>query len=515
MKVELTMPLIKRLTLDQRPTGVDAHGNLVFAANPSKKDYIVYDANQEAPPGFGVKIARKKTFIIRRKIHGKSIMPTVGNVADFMADGGKAPLTLARSKAAAMALEMVETGQNPNESARKAVAAEVTLEAVFKAYREHMRTRTVKPASAETVRVIDRAINKFKPWGWLTRKVKEITAEEVKAKFLVGRDIYPVANEQAFRWASAAIAWHMGTEALNAAAANRSPMLKANPFTILVIDKMYPTMQQKETIYKEGKKRNPLSPKKTLGPFLEAAWSKGQTNDNLTGVHFLIAMLLWGCRKSEHAQCQWGELLDADQKKVTSHVAFGDDEYGDHVFFYGTKGGKNHRLPIGPMSVGLLRLRQTAAKDEALKRGFASHSRSYVFPARNKFSKTGHYINPDELRHAIMEEAGIERLTNHDLRRTFGALMTSLQVPEVIKGTFFNHAHATVSDRYTEAEWDELRSWMTKIEQAILLTAPNVYNALKPTHWPPIAAPEPHVCKPQKPRTGRPKKTTASSTVAV
>ncbi len=507
MKIELTMPLIKRLRIEQRPTGIDGQGDLIFEANPDGKDYIVYDASQEAPPGFGVRIAKKKTFIIRRKIHGKSIMPTVGNVADFMADGGKSPLTLARSKASAMALQMIETGKNPNDVARKLSAAELTLASACASYREHMRTRTVKPASGETLRVVDRAVRKFGVWGWLGRKVKDITPDEIKTKFLAGRDVHPVANEQAFRWASAAVAWHIGTEALNAATANRDPMLRANPFSVLVLDGMYRTREQKEAIYKEGNKRNPLSPSKTLGPFLEAAWSKGHTNDNGTGVHFLIAMLLWGCRRSEHAKCQWGELVPADSRKTTSHVVLGDDEdYGPHVFFHKTKGNKNHRLPIGPMALSLLKLRSVAAADEVLKRGFGAKSRNFVFPARNKSSKTGYYSNPDELRHAIMEEAGIQRLTNHDLRRSFGTLMTSISVPDVIKSAFFNHSRAHVTDLYTKAEWSMLREWMTKIEQAILATAPNVYNALKPVDWPMLPAPEPHVCKPSKPRSGRPSK---------
>lgn len=313
-------------------------------------------------------------------------MPTVGNVNDF-GGGDRSPLKLARAKAAEMALEMVQTGQNPKEIARKKSAAEVTLAAVFAAYREHMRTRTVKPASAETLRVIDRAINKFKPWGWLTRKVKEITAEDIKEKFLQGRDVYPVANEQAFRWASAAVAWHMGTESLNAAAADRSPMLRANPFSILVLDKMYQTTEQKEKIYKETNKRNPLSPKNTLGKFLEVAWSKGQTNNNQTGVHFLIAMLLWGCRRSEHAKCQWGELLDADQKKITSHVELDDAEHGPYVFFYATKGDKTHRLPLGPMSVNLLKMRLAATAENSLKMGFQTKSRPFVFLLVTSFQK--------------------------------------------------------------------------------------------------------------------------------
>ena len=84
--------------------------------------------------------------------------------------------------------------------------------------------------------------------------------------------------------------------------------------------------------------------------------------------------------------------------------------------------------------------------------------------------------------------------------------MTSLGVDDVIKSRFLNHAHAKVTDTYTQAEWALLRTEMNHIEQGILLTAPNVFNALKPVDWPPIAAPAPHLCRPPKPRSGRPRK---------
>jgi len=93
-----------------------------------------------------------------------------------------------------------------------------------------------------------------------------------------------------------------------------------------------------------------------------------------------------------------------------------------------------------------------------------------------------------------------------DLRRSFGAVMTAIEVPDGIKCRFLNHARANVTDTYTQAEWNLLRDWMMKIEQSILVRAPNVYNSLKPADWPPIPAPEPHVCRPAKPRTGRPRK---------
>jgi hypothetical protein len=79
-----------------------------------------------------------------------------------------------------------------------------------------------------------------------------------------------------------------------------------------------------------------------------------------------------------------------------------------------------------------------------------------------------------------------------------------IDVPDRIKSRFLNHARANVTDTYTQAEWNLLREWMMKIEQAILARAPNVYNSLKPADGPPIPAPEPHVCRPPwpKPRTG-------------
>jgi integrase len=505
MKTELTMALIKRLRLDSKPVDVAANGDLVFEPNPSGKDYIVYDASQDAPPGFGVRIAKKKTFVIRRKVHGKSFMPTVGNVADFMADT-KSALANARAKAARMALEIVETQANPNETARKRSAADLTLGEAFERYRHHLATRTQRPASKETLRVADRAARKFSAWKWATRRIKDLGPDEIDERFRQGQLAHPTANEQAFRWASAAVRWCMGMEELDAATAGRDPALRANPFTVLSINKMFRSREQVERAREDEGKRNPLTPSKTLGTFLEVAWAKRSVNDNETGVHYLILMLLWGCRKSEHAPCQWGELLTRDERRLASHVVLdGDDEYGAHVFFSRTKNGRNHRLPLGPMAQELLRRRQQSAAAESARRGYGSKSRAFVFPARSKLSKTGHYSDATALLDALRDEAGIEKLTRHDLRRSFGAMMTSMDVPEGVRRRFFNHADASVTDTYTRAEWAMLRDWMARIEQEILARSPNVYNALRPVEWPMLAAPEPHVSRLARPRSGRPK----------
>ncbi len=507
-RAELNDNYCKLRKLELPPVGYGPDGKLKFASDPvpNPEAYIVWDISRDAPPGFGLKVAGKKTYILRRKVMGKSMLSKVGNFTDF------AKIQDARAKAAEIALTMIATGQNPNVLAREKNASEVTLKEVMLAYREHWVNRTQRPAKPESLKVYDRVMRRYAEWKWADKKVREIDPDDILKKFKETHEATPTATEQAFRWPSRAINWFMENEKIRAAAQNREPTLKGNPFITLAINNEYRTKDQIEEERKEKGKRNPMRPSADLGPFLEACWSKKEMNDNLTGIHYIMLMLLWGCRKSEHAGLVWGELLQeiggvGIGRRSTSHVCLKDDpDWGPYVFFYKTKNGRSHRMPIGNMTLELLRRRQKAAAEEALRRGFEAKSRQFVFPARSKFSRSGHYSDATDLLDDLREEIGLAKLTRHDLRRSFGAVMTTLGVDEVIKSRFLNHAHAKVTDTYTQAEWALLRTEMNRIEQGILLTAPNVYNALKPADWPAIAAPTPHVCRPPKPRTGRPSK---------
>lgn len=499
----LTQDLVKRLKLENKPSFYDDKGKLVFEPNTGNGKYILFDSSQDAPPGFGVKVERKKTYILQRRVGEKVIKSTVGNCADYTLDA-------ARIRAASMAQAMRETGENPNETARKASAAEMTLGQVLERYKDHLTTRTQRPAAHATLKVVQRSINRFESYGWNSRKVRELSTEEIMEKFVEGRKS-PAANEQNFRWANAAVRWCIDNETLAASAARREPTLTVNPFVVLYLNGMYRTRAQIERERDESSKRNPLGPTTTLGKFLEAAWSKRRTNDNATGCDYLILMILWGCRTSEHAACVWGDLLDKQERKCTSHVWLrgdpGDDNYyGPYIFFHKTKNGRNLKLPLGNMAAALLKRRQDVAALDAAKNGFDKGCRRWVFPAQSKFSKTGHYVNATDLLDRIRDEAGISKLARHDLRRSFGAVLTTLDVPTGIQKRFLNHADSTVTDLYTRAEWALMSEWVAKIEQYILATAPNIYNSLKPADWPPLSAPDPHECKLAKPRTGRPRK---------
>jgi len=101
---------------------------------------------------------------------------------------------------------------------------------------------------------------------------------------------------------------------LDAASAGRETLLRANLVMSLMISKAFRSREQIEAAREGEGKRNPLTRSKTLGKFLEVAWATRSVNDNETGVHYLISMLLWGRRESEHAPCKWADLLSREER---------------------------------------------------------------------------------------------------------------------------------------------------------------------------------------------------------
>jgi len=70
-----------------------------------------------------------------------------------------------------------------------------------------------------------------------------------------------------------------------------------------------------------------------------------------------------------------------------------------------------------------------SAAEETVRRGFGAKSRPFVFPAKNKSSRSGHYTESVDLLHRLRDEVGLQRLNRHDLRRSFGALMAAKPLP--------------------------------------------------------------------------------------
>ena len=102
-RAELNDNYCKLRKTELPPIGYGSDGKLKFADKPDRnsESYILWDISRDAPPGFGLKVAGKKTYILRRKVMGKSMLSKVGNFTDF------AKIQDARAKAAELALTMV------------------------------------------------------------------------------------------------------------------------------------------------------------------------------------------------------------------------------------------------------------------------------------------------------------------------------------------------------------------------------------------------------------------------
>jgi integrase len=499
MKLALTKKLVEDFKLVKKPVALSPDGDIIFQDNTTAKTpYFVFDAAPGAPLGFGLKVANKKTFVIQKKVSGKTFRATVGSVAEFM--GQKDGLDKAREKAAGMGAEMRQKQINPNVAARKILASEKTLGMAFDEYELHLSTRKKRPAKPNTLKVYRRCARKFSALRDI--KIRALDTDDIVKLFHAGSD-HETSNEQAFRTAYTVVRYCIETEALQAAIMNRPALLTANPFAIIKHEDLYRTRAEIERKRREGFVRSPLSPSVTLGKFLEALWAKRLSRQNKTGCDYLLLTLLTGARRSECANLQWAEMLTEQERRTRSWVDIKEGK----VFFYMTKNQQDHLLPLGPCALELLRRTQAEEAENLGDPTSTFASRKWVFPARNKKNQAGHYKDAQDLLARIREIADIPVLTRHDLRRSFGAVLDELEVPDGIGKRFMNHAQAETHNRYRTAEWTLMQTWMTKIEEAILIRGANVWNSLKPADKSPIASqPLPEVPK-DKPRTGRPKKT--------
>ena len=503
MKHELTLANIKTFALDRKPVGLDSERRIIFEPNPKGEAYYVFDSAPGAPVGFALKVGSRKTFIVQRKVEGKTFRATLGPVAEYLND--KDGLDRARAAAAKMGAEIRVLHVNPNTVAKRLSAAELTLGQAFAAYREHLATREIKRAKESTLKVYDRCAKRFSEWH--DKKIRTMDMDELVARFKSRQKVAATGNEQEFRSAYTVVQYAIEREALAAASARRQPLLTTNPFSIIRLEKLYRTADMIERERRENMVRNPLTPTETLGKFLEALWAKRLSRENKTGCDYLLTTLLLGARKVECGKLRWSELLSEKERLTSSWV----DLDAGKVFFYKTKNGLDHLLPLGPCLTELLRRRQIEQSEMIEDDRMTHAARKWVFPARNKSSKAGHYVDAKDLLERIRDMADIPVLTRHDLRRSFGTVLEALEAPTSISKRFMNHGQAETHNRYTQAEWERMKNWMERIEESILIRGPNVWNSLKPIGKSPLPADPLPVVPPDKARTGRPKKAEAEA----
>jgi integrase len=380
--------------------------------------------------------------------------------------GGCGDLTIdeAREKAREGLKVAAKHGQSPTTMAKKKAADALTLGDCFDAYERYLRTGKNPPAKENSLLSMAKGRAKFADWN--DRPIGSLTSKMIVERFDALAPAGRTAAEAASRWATAAVNRAIVDESEDAKSEGREPALVYNPFTTLKTRKKYRSRSQLAQEYKRKGIRNPMDPKVGLGKWLEAVW--GKKPNNPTGADFLILVLLWGMRKNECAELKWRHRITPQEAATSSHV----DLAKRLVFLYDPKNRMDHELPLAPCAAELLRRRDEDSADRTSK---------WVFPARSPASKTGHYSNCNSLLKYVREEAGIDVLRPHDLRRTFGRIAEDLGFPFTTIQRLLNHVRtADATARYVEQSWERLGERMERLEKEILGAYPTAYNALRP-----------------------------------
>lgn len=490
MKMELSQSLAWKLRIEEKPY-FDRSGRVVYEANRKRVPFIVFDAHPSAPRGFGIKVHRSgASYLIQRRVGAKVLKAKVCDIQDM-------PIAGARVRAGEMAAEMRTTGANPNvtlrQSERRLALSHMTLAQALAEYRAHLTTRVKKPAKPSSLKVLDSTTKRLSPI--INKPLAELRSTEILRTFDAYASKARTACEQAFRWASAAVRYVIRREAVDAANEDRAPAVTINPFAILELEGKFRSKAQLEQDYARRHVRNPMAAEDgSLGRFLIALWERRKRNR--AGGDYLLLTLLLGTRESELRALCWRDQLTADEAVTLDWV----DLDARKIMIQETKNGFWHELPIPDGAFAVLQQRM----DDRTRRS------RYVFPNRSsKSNRSPHLADADTLLDYVRADAGIQRLSTHDLRRTFGRFAENLLGYRRVK-QLLNHRNASdTTERYTEAEWRSLGEAIQRVELAMLATAPVIYNRLLlPPSYPPlpIVDPKPAVGKPTPPREAKRKR---------
>lgn len=498
MKTNLTQTLIRdRLHVDAKPV-CKPNGQLEWKPRPEgeRTPYIIFDTNQDAPTGFGIKVGPRLTFVLQRRAGKKVVKVKVGNVSDFDS------LDAARRRAKELALQIEDTGKNPNSIAKakaeseELAAAKKTLAQVFAEYRNHLVNRS-KPAKESSLKNYDLAARRLDRDGikLLNKTLGSLKGPQIVAAFDTlansPRPPHPnwakkpkripakakkgegirTAAEQTFRWASAAAHFVIEQEAFDADQEGREPSIVRNPFDVLKTQERYRDREQLEKAYETSAARNPLSIHDgSLGRFLNALWARRQVENYKTACDYLLLTLLWGTRRGEAAPLMWRDQITKEQAKIASYV----DMDKRRVLFRDTKNHSDQELPIAPAAFEIL----TQRREGKIK--VPKQQAKWVFPTRSSKAVQGHYLDSKAILTGLRKSAHIEILRTHDLRRTFGAVAESMTSYAIVKRLLNHKSLSDPTERYTKAEERRVVEAMERIERAMLETAPLVATALLP-----------------------------------
>ena len=314
--------------------------------------------------GFGLKVTPKgkRTFIVQGRTDGKEARITIGAFGVFTVDQ-------ARDQAREH-LRNMRMGVDPRAEARKHAALKTTLRELADAYLEAKKLKLKESSKAEIERHVTTT---FAPW--VNKPIKDISRDMVTIRFRDKRDQSPAQANQAFAILRALFnhAIHKYRED------DGAPIFRDNP-----VD----TLRGEWARLLPRDRRIHASRVGAVWSFMQQARRNAHNRDTLASIDLVMFLMLTGARIGEASSLTWDRV---NLEQGTWHIP---DPKNRHPV----------TLPLSSQAVELLKTRQRA------------EGSPYVFAS---WGKAGHIIDPRDTMKRVAMVAGEERLSVHDLRRTF------------------------------------------------------------------------------------------------
>ncbi len=392
-----------------------------FTCPPAKTQAFMWDSTV---PGLGIRATPgSRSYIFQAPLpDGRKPRITIGAVG---------ALTLQAAREAAQDLaSKVSRGIDPREEKKAAIEAleaakreqergAVTLGAVWPEYIEANRHRWGARHLADNLKAVDPGGKKTAPGllaCFLDTRLADIGAKAVAAWLKRETAKHPTMAALAFRHLRAFLNW-----------CGEHPDYKAT------IDPAACGRRVKRDHLPSANARDDCLQREQLRPW----FSEVRKLDPVVSA-YLQALLLTGARRNELAPLKWAEV-DFRWRSMTIH----DKVDGERT------------IPLTPYLAALL---------------YALPRRSeFVFSNRRKSARFGYITEPRRAHNRACGAAGIEGLTIHGLRRSFGTLSEWCEAPVGVVAQLMGHKPSALAEKhYRRRPLDLLRLWHTKIEGWIL-----------------------------------------------
>ncbi len=429
-----------------------------FSCEGGKSQSFLWDTDA---PGLAVRATANgaKSYIFQGKLNAASIRVTIGDVKSWDIETGDHDRPGAR-EAARRLQTLIDQGIDPRQAKADQLAGveakrieadrqDLTVAELWEIYIEARRHKWSERHLADHQNIADiggRLVKRGKKGqkkeagslaSLLPLRLSDITKERVKAWLRDETARRPTQAALAFRLLRAFLNWCNDTPAYAGLAG---------------ADACSPRMS-KENLPKQKAKTDCLQREQ-----LPAWFAAVREIKNPIIANYLQALLLTGARREELAWTKWGDV-DFKWNSLTIH----DKVEGERV------------IPLTPYVHSLLtelhRINNTPPKVKHLRGKEEIHPKwkpsEWVFAS--SAAASGRLQEPSIQHRKACAAAGIEGMTLHGLRRSFGTLSEWVECPEGISAQIQGHKpSATREKHYKRRPLDLLRAWHSKIEAWIL-----------------------------------------------